>query len=120
MTNSRSLSSQGDIIETDESETSVTSKSTQDLSSLRVILAQKESNLVWRSRIVVLLVLLVATVSVSIATYHGTELEEQKDFKTRVSIIQLFTCERSGTTNILLTPILLGRSLYSSKILQIR
>jgi hypothetical protein len=74
----------------DSSRTSGTSKGTQDASSVtsRVVLGQRESTLVWRSRMAVLLVLLVATISVSILTYKFTEGEEQEDFKTRVSIFR--------------------------------
>jgi hypothetical protein len=74
-----SVSSNGENSRSDSSGTAVTSR------SLRVVVGQKENTLVWRSRMVVLLVLLVTTVSVSIVTYHYTEREEHEDFKTQVS-----------------------------------
>jgi hypothetical protein len=84
-----SLSSSGDNNKSDDasSVTTITSRGTQDASIVtRAVLGQKESTLVWRSKMAVLLVLLVAAVSVSILTYKFTEGEEQEDFKTRVSI----------------------------------
>jgi hypothetical protein len=62
------------------------SRGNQDASSVKVDLGQKENTLVWRSRMLVLLVLLLATISASIITYHFTKREEQEDFKTRVSL----------------------------------
>jgi hypothetical protein len=53
--------------------------------SEKIVLGQKESNLIWHSRIVVFLVLLVTTVGVSVLTFKFTEREEEKDFETRVS-----------------------------------
>ena len=84
-----SISSNGEDTKSNEdaSGTSGTiSKGTQDASTAKVDLGQKENTLVWRSRMLVLLVLLVATISVSILTYYYTRREEQEDFKTRVSL----------------------------------
>jgi hypothetical protein len=75
-----SVSNDGENSRSDSSGTSVVTSR-----SLRVVVGQKENTLVWRSRMVVLLVLLVTTVSVSIVTYHYTEREEHEDFKTQVS-----------------------------------
>jgi hypothetical protein len=83
MTDDISVSSSG---ENTKSDVSVTSKDIQHASSVRGVLGQKESQLVWRSRIVVLLVLFVATISVSIATYYFTEGEQQENFETQVSL----------------------------------
>jgi hypothetical protein len=88
-------SSNGEHTKSDESGTySATSKATHDVSNTtntRVVLGQKENQLVWRSRMVVLFVLLVATISVAIVTYQFTERAEQEDFKTRVSSRSLAT-----------------------------
>jgi hypothetical protein len=86
-----SISSNGENTKSDGASSiasiaSGTSKGTQDASIVRVVLGQNETRLVWGSKMAVLLVLLVATVSVSMLTYHFTESEEQEDFKTRVSI----------------------------------
>ena len=48
-------------------------------------LAQKESQLVTRSKVLVAIVLLVATAVVATVTYQYTTNEELKDFETRVS-----------------------------------
>jgi hypothetical protein len=88
-----SISSNGENAKSDDGSGSgtsgTTSKGTQDASTpaVRVALGQKENALVWRSRMLVLLVLLVATISVSFITYHFTEREEKEDFKTRVSLL---------------------------------
>jgi hypothetical protein len=91
-----SVSSHG---ENTKSDVSVTSKDIQHASSVRGVLGQKESQLVWRSRIMVLFVLLVATIGVSIVTYYFTEREQKHDFKTRVSLF--------WTTNVKLLLLLL-------------
>jgi hypothetical protein len=106
-----SVSSNGENTRSDSSGTSVTSR------SVRVVLGQKENTLVWRSRMVVLLVLLVTTVSVSIVTYHFTEREEKENFETRVSL--LWTTRASNFySSSLSNTILFCRLLFSSKILQ--
>jgi hypothetical protein len=87
-----SISSNGENTKSDGASSiasiaSGTFRGTQDASIVtRAVLGQKETRLVWGSKMAVLLVLLVATVSVSILTYHFTESEEQEDFKTRVSL----------------------------------
>jgi hypothetical protein len=92
-TSSNGPSNGDEITRSDASGTSGTpSRGNQDASSVK--LGQKENTLVWRSRMLVLLVLLLATISASIITYHFTKREEQEDFKTRVRLFWITKLKR--------------------------